>query len=102
MTIEQFHRKLKSSQFKSTNHKNQHFTFQFTEVHLFRDGEYMCNYTLSEKDGIFKMDFSNINSRITDIEFQNVMFIVDNQKIIVNQNDKFKGKFDVIMEEERE
>jgi hypothetical protein len=98
MTLEQFHKKLKSTQFISINHKKQHFTFRFTEVHLFRDDEYLCDYTLSEKEGNFKMKFSNLDSNITGNGFQNVLFIIDNQQIVVNQNSSlFKGKYDVIM-----
>ncbi len=99
MTLKQFHRKLKSRQFKSTNHKKQHFTFRFTEVHLFRDDKYLCDYSLAGKDSNFEMKFSNLNPSVSDIEFQNVLLLIDNQKIVVNQNSLFKGKFDVIMEE---
>lgn len=102
MTLDQFHKKLKSRSYISTNNKKEHYTFRFTEVHLFRDDEYLCDYNLSEKDGDFKIIFTNLNSNITSNGFQNVLFIIDSQSFVVNRNSSlFGGKYDVIMEAQK-
>jgi len=43
MTLEQIKELLKSHRFKSVNRLGQNFTFRFTEAHLFRDDDYLCD-----------------------------------------------------------
>lgn len=101
MTSEQFHDLLKSRKFVSTNNKGQHFTFRFTAVHILRDDKHICDYTIMEKDGNIKMIFQNPVVNIWLGDFNNVMFLIDDKKIMINHDKStFTGKFDITLNAE--
>lgn len=84
MTLKEFHRAIKSRNFKSTTYNNQQYEFKFTEVHVFRNGSHLCDYKLLEKNGDFYMTFDNYQINTIEPNFKNALFIIDNSEIIIN------------------
>jgi hypothetical protein len=99
MSLEQINQILKSKDFEVTNHKKQNFRFRFTEVQVFRDDLYVCDYILSERLGNFFIDFNSMQQNIWVGDFKNVLIVKDDLRFVVNQDlTSFKGTYDIIFE----
>ncbi len=99
MTLEELKVLLKSNRFKSVNILGQNFTFRFTEVHIFRDDTYLCDYDLSEEDGNYHMKFVNLHQNISTGDFKNVLIVCGEIKIVINADPfQFSGKCEIRLE----
>lgn len=98
MTKEEFKKILKSTAFKSTNRLEQTHILQFTEVHMFKDGNYLCDYDLKQRESDFLMTFDNFQKKVLTDDFVNVLVKYDNIEQFVNMDSSFNGTFNVVLE----
>lgn len=102
MTIEDFKKILKSNAFKSTNRLQQTHYLQFTELHVFKDGKYLCDYNIAKGVNDFKMTFSNLQFPFFTDDFINILLIVDNVRVQININTLiFTGVYNIILESQK-
>jgi len=100
ITLAEFHKLLKSRQFKSKNANRESFKISFTEIHVYRDTKYYCDYEVIQNGDNFELKFSRDYNTLTLPEFKNVLFVCDNLKFVINKElqNPSPSNYDLVLE----
>ena len=104
LTLQEFHKILKSRQFKSeVVGSTDSYIFTFTEIYILKDGNAFCIYELIQDKSTFKFVFGHLFKNVSTDNFKNVTIAVlgDNRFPIVVNSDNLSiqsGKgFDITL-----
>ena len=99
MSYKSFKQILKSRSFKTLNRLEQTHILIFTEIHLIKDGEHLCDYDITSRENDFLITFSNLRQNVFTDDFQNVLLKCDDIRQNININSvTFKGDYNIILE----
>lgn len=88
--LQELHQILKSKTFKSkVEGSSDSFTFNFTEIYIFRDQKPLCIYELVKDKTGFKFIFGHLFENVSKDNFKNVTIVIEGDNrfpIVVNSD----------------